>query len=332
MRHDPVQATALWCRALTADLSGVEAAPLEVGAPGPGEARLAVRAAALNFPDLLMTRGLYQHKPQAPFVLGMEGCGIVEAHGAGVDKALLGQRMCFRVRNGAFATRLLLPAQALSPAPAGLDDFEAAACAVTALTAWVSLVRQAQLRAGESVLVHGAGGGVGLASVQLARHLGAQVIATASRMDKLAAARKAGADFGVVLQPGWDQQVLALNNGEGVDVCLDPVGGEAFETSVRCMAWAGRMLAVGFADGRIPRIALDQILLRELSVLGVRAGEWGRRNPAAALDDAQQIRALLDRGILVPPIGACFPLHDGVYALRAMAGRKVAGKICLSMP
>jgi len=293
---------------------------------------LVVRAAALNFPDLLMTRGLYQHKPEMPFVLGMEGCGRVEAKGKGVTGELLGQRMCFRVRNGAFATRLLLPARALSPAPAGLDDFEASACSVTALTAWVSLMRQAQLRAGESVLVHGAGGGVGLASVQLARHLGARVIATASRADKLAAARKAGADCGVVLRPGWPQQVLALTNGEGVNVCVDPVGGEVFETSIGCMAWAGRMLAVGFAGGRIPRIALDQILARELSVLGVRAGEWSRRSPLEALDDARQIHALLEGGVLVPSIGASFPLHDGVHALRSMAERKVAGKICLAMP
>jgi NADPH2:quinone reductase len=227
---------------------------------------------------------------------------------------------------------MLLPAQALSPAPAGLNDFEAAACSVTALTAWVSLVRQAQLRAGESVLVHGAGGGVGLALVQLARHLGAQVIATASRIDKLAAACKAGADFGIVLRPGWPQQVLALTNGEGVDVCVDPVGGEVFETSIPCMAWAGRMLTVGFASGRIPWIAFDQILPKGLSVLGVRAGEWGRRSPVEALNDARQIGTLLDQGVLVPSIGACFPLSEGVHALRSMAERKVAGKICLAMP
>jgi len=324
--------TALWCRTLSTDFSGVEHGPVAaVGEPGPGEVRIKVLAAALNFPDLLMTRGLYQHKPALPFVLGMEGCGVVEAQGAGSATDLRGQRICFRVRHGAFATQLLLPVDALSPAPAGLDDCQAAASSVTALTAWVSLVRMAELCAGEWILVHGANGGVGIAAVQLAVHLGARVIATATSAGKLALARSAGAQ-GVVLQPGWPAEVAALTGAQGVQVCVDPVGGALFEASLRCMGWGGRVLAVGFASGDIPRVALQQILLKGLRVIGVRAGEWSRRNPEAALADQHSLNSLLAKGVLLPPLAASYALRDGVQALQAMAARQLMGKLCLVMP
>lgn len=322
----------LWCQRMSEDLSGVELAELKVGDPGPGEVRLRVRAGALNFPDLLMTRGHYQYRPDPPFVLGLEGCGIVEAIGQDVTRFMLGDRVAFSCRHGAFATAILLPADSLSLVPPGLDDAQAAAYSVTALTAWVSLVRRGCLLAGETVLIHGSNGGVGIACVQLAKHLGAKVIATAASDEKLALARLAMADHCVRLEPGWHEQVKQLTEGRGVDLCLDPVGGEVFDASIRCMAWGGRVLVVGFASGQFPKLSVNHALIKGLSILGVRAGESGRRDPAAGREDRARVRQLINQGVMVPPIGARFPLKDGKLALQAMAERKVVGKLCLEMP
>ena len=326
------QGQALWCHRLSDDLSGVGLASVEVGEPGPGEVRLRVRAGALNFPDLLMTRGLYQYKPALPFVMGVEGCGVVEAIGEGVNRFMLGDRVAFSCRHGAFASALVLPAESLSLVPPGLDDAQAAAYSVTALTAWVSLIRRGKLLAGEIALIHGANGGVGIAAVQLAKHIGATVIATASSEAKLALARQAGAEHCLVLEPGWHEKVKHITGGRGVDLCMDPVGGDVFDFSIRCMAWGGRVLVVGFASGRFPRLSVNHALIKGLSILGVRAGESGRRDPAAGREDRAKIRQLLAQGVMLPPIGARFPLSAGVRALQTMAERQVVGKLCLEMP
>lgn len=323
---------ALWCRRLSDDLSGVSLGPLDLGDPGPGEVRLRVRAAALNFPDLLMTRGLYQFKPELPFVMGLEGCGIVQAIGKDVHDFNPGDRVAFSCRHGAFASAVVLPSDAISQVPPSLDDAQAAAYAVTALTAWVSLVRRGRLLAGETLLVHGSSGGVGIAAVQLAKHIGATVIATASSQAKLELAKSAGADHGLVLDSGWHEAVKAITGGRGVDLCLDPVGGDVFDASIRCMAWGGRVLVVGFASGRIPKLSVNHALIKGLSILGVRAGESGRRDPAGGREDRARIRELLAQGVMLPPIGARFPMSDAVSALKAMAERRVLGKLCLEMP
>ncbi|MEY2717578.1 MAG: hypothetical protein RL539_610 [Pseudomonadota bacterium] len=328
-RQHPDQA--LWCHQLSDDLSGVGLAAVKVGEPGPGEVRLRVRAGALNFPDLLMTRGLYQYKPTVPFVLGLEGCGIVEAIGEGVNRLMLGDRVAFSCRQGAFATTVVLPAEVLSLVPPGLDDAQAAAYSVTALTAWVSLVRRGNLLAGETALIHGANGGVGIAAVQLAKYLGAHVIATASSEAKLALARGAGADHCLVLEAAWHEKVKDITQGRGVDLCMDPVGGDVFDGSIRAMAWGGRVLVVGFASGRFPKLSVNHALIKGLSILGVRAGESGRRDPSAGREDRAKIRQLLSQGVMLPPIGARFSLSDGVRALQAMAERQVVGKLCLEM-
>jgi len=320
------------CAALSADFSGLQMRLAPSVPCGPGQVRMRTRAAALNFPDLLMSQGLYQLKPPLPFVPGMECAGEVVELGAGVAGLAVGDRVGYHAHTGAFAEERVVPASALRPLPAGFDFAEGAAYAVTALTAWVALVRRGALQAGETLLVHGASGGTGLAAVQLGRHLGATVIATGSSARKLQAAQAAGAQHGVVLQPGAGNlrdAVLDITGGAGADVIFDPVGGDVFDASVRCIAWGGRLLVVGFAGGRIATIGSNLPLIKGFSVVGVRAGESGRRDPVRGAQDQQAVQALAARGLLRPHIGARFTFEQAIEAYRALAGRGVAGKIVL---
>ena len=320
------------CTALSNDLSGlqrVEQEPLPCAA---GQARVRVRAAALNFPDLLMTQGLYQLKPPLPFVAGMECAGEVVEVGAGVAGLAVGDRVCHSTRFGAFAEQIVADAASLRPLPSGFTLAEGAAYATTALTAWVALVRRGALLAGETLLVHGASGGTGIAAVQLGRHLGATVIATGRSAVKLQAARDAGAQHVIVLEAGAANlraQVLALTDGHGADVVFDPVGGDVFDATLRCIAWGGRLLVVGFAGGRIATLPTNLALIKGFAVIGVRAGEYGRRDPAGGVQNRQAIEALAARGVFRPHIGARFGFEQLPDAYRALAGGQVAGKIVI---
>lgn len=320
------------CTALSPDFSGLRLQPIARQPCGRGEVRLRMHAAALNFPDLLMSQGRYQLRPPLPFTPGMECAGTVLEVGSGVDGAMLGKRFSYHGHTGAFAEEVVAPATSLRAVPECFDDAEAAAYAVTALTAWVALVRRGMLQRAETLLVHGAGGGTGLAAVQLGHHLGATVIATGSSAPKLQVALAAGAHHTVVLDTGAANlrgAVLDLTGGAGADVIFDPVGGDVFDASVRCIAWGGRLLVVGFAGGRIATLGSNLPLIKGFSVVGVRAGEYGRRDPLRGAQNEQAVQALAARGLFRPHIGARFAFEKLPDAYRAMAGRGVAGKIVI---
>ncbi len=323
---------ALLCSRLDDDLKGVALANITVPRPGPGEVAIEVRAAALNFPDLLMTRGAYQHRPSVPFVMGMEGSGTVTEMGAGVRGVQLGQAVCFARKEGAIAQTTVVPVAGLRAMPAGFDWCQAAAYHVCALTAWVALVVRGQLQAGELLLVHGASGGTGAAAVQLGRHLGARVIACGTSAAKLAPLRALGADHVLVSGEGVREQVKALGGGRGADVVFDPVGGDVFDESVRCMAPEGRLLVVGFASGRIATLATNLALIKGFSVVGVRAGEYLRNHPDRAAGILAEVARLPELGRFEPLIGARYALADAMQALHTLAQRRVSGKVVVEMP
>ncbi|HMO44692.1 MAG TPA: NADPH:quinone oxidoreductase family protein [Rubrivivax sp.] len=322
------------CHELSDDLSGLRLSDWPLPDCGPQDVRLRVRAAALNFPDLLMAQGKYQHKPPLPFVAGMECAGEVQAVGAAVQGIRPGDRLCFNGRGGAFTEQLVAPAQLLRPLPAGMDFAEGAAYGVTAVTAWVALVRRGALQRGETLLVHGASGGTGLAAVQLGHYLGARVIATGSSAHKLQAARAAGAEQLLLLREGaagLADEVKQLTGGRGADVVFDPVGGELFDASTHCTAWGGRLLVIGFASGRIGMLPSNLALIKGFAVIGVRAGEYGRRDPQRGEENRRAVEALAARGLFRPHIGARLPFAQAKDAYRAMAERRAAGKIVLEL-
>lgn len=311
----------------TRDIRTVE---VPVPEPGPGEVRIRVRAAGLNFADSLMIKGQYQDKPPLPFVPGMEGAGIIVECGARVRHWQVGQAVSFVMRHGAMAQEIVCPATALSEAPQGLSVEEAACHTINGLAAVVALERLARLQAGETLLVHGARGGVGAACVALGLHRGARVIASASHPETLAplAARAvaivdAGTAFGAT--------VKALTGGRGADVVVDPVGGDVFDESTRCIAFGGRLLVLGFASGRIPTLAANRALIKGFSMIGVRAGEYGRRFPEQGAENRERVRALAAAGVLRPAIGLRLPLDRAVEGFRALQSRQVTGRIVLDL-
>ncbi len=314
---------ALVCHHLAEDRSGLrlEANWPEPSAPGPGEVTVAIDAAALNFPDLLMLAGGYQFKPELPFIPGTEACGRVIATGPGAE-ALHGQRVIIGGRGGCFAQRLTLPMAGVRPVPMGLDDAEAAAFTVGALTAWVGLMRRGRLQAGERVLVTGAGGGMGLAAVALAALEGAEVVAAASSEAGLALACGAGAHDAVLIDRA--APALALRD---IDVVFDPVGGALALPALRTLRRGGRYLIIGFTGGRPAPLPLNRLLLKEVEVLGVRAGEYGRQDPAAGISNIAAIDARA--GALRPQIGLRLPLDEGAQAFAMMAAGTLRGKAVL---
>ena len=322
------------CTELSTDFSGLRLVQRPSLALAADEVRVRVHAAALNFPDLLMAKGMYQIKPALPFVAGMECAGVVVETGAGVHGVAVGDAVCFGAHGGAFVEELVAPAGDLRRAPPGFSMAESAAYGVAAITAWVALVRRGGLQPGETLLVHGASGGTGLAAVQLGRHLGATVVATGSSESKLQAAHSAGAQHLLVLDGSTrslSDAVKALTDGAGADVVFDPVGGDVFDASVHCTAWGGRLLVVGFASGRIASLPSNLPLIKGFSVVGVRAGEYGRRDPERGLQNRQAVDRLAAAGLFKPHIGARFAFEQAPEAYRAMAARRVAGKIVLEL-
>lgn len=328
----PATYRALVCRRIADDLSGVAVETLPTRGPGPGEVLVAVRAAALNFPDLLTTQGKYQYKPELPYIPGMEAAGVVVAVGAGVDAVAVGERVVVKPRVGAFAELITLPASQVRAIPDGLDFATAASYQAAAITAYVALVRCGHLQRGETLLVHGASGGVGVAAVQLGKHLGARVIATGTSDEKLAIVKSLGADEVInVTRENLRDRVKALTGDRGADVIYDPVGGDVFDASVRCIAWGGRLLVIGFTSGRIPTIGVNMPLIKGFSVVGVRAGEYGRRDPVKGAENQAAIDLLTAQGVFKPHVCARLPLERAIDGLRMIADRKVVGKIVLEM-
>ena len=295
--------------------------------PGPGEVRVRVRAAAVNFPDLLMTRGEYQHKPPLPFTPGLELAGDIDAIGAGVEGWRVGDAVVGGAKTGGFAEFSVMGAQQLKPKPARLSYAEAAGAGAAYLTAYVALVRRAQARPGEWVLVHGAAGGVGLACVDLAKRLGCRVIAASASDAKLAIIQDEYSPDAVVnVTGGFREAVKAITGGRGADIIYDPVGGDIFDESTRCIAFDGRLLVVGFTSGRIPSISLNMPLIKGFSVMGVRAGEYGRQFPERGLENRNAIWDLAEKGEIRPRVHAELPLSEWRSAFDLLADRSVVGK------
>jgi len=322
---------ALVCESLSDDLAGLAVRSLPLPVPGPGQVLVRVRAAALNFPDFLMTQGRYQFKPDLPFVPGLEAAGEVMAIGAGVTDVKRGDTVVVHARTGAIAECMLVSQAEVRAIPPGLDFAEAAAFHAAALTAYVALVRRAALQAGETLLVHGASGGVGMATVQLGRHLGAQVIASGRSDVKLAIVRAQGAHHCINLGEDLRERVMALTGGRGVDVVMDAVGGDVFDVSLRCLGWGGRLLVVGFVGGRIPEVKANYILIKNLSIIGVRAGEVGRRDPVQGAENVRAIDRLASIGVFKPYIGARLPLSQAIDGLRLLGEGQVTGKVVIEL-
>lgn len=312
---------------LSDDLSGVALADLPAPVRRPGQLRVRVRAASLNYPDLLMTRGAYQLKPPLPFTLGMEMAGEVIAADAESGFAA-GDRVVAGTRLGSFAEEVVVDAASARPVPANLDFAEAAAVGAAYLTAQVALVALGQLAAGDWVLVHGASGGVGLAAVDLALAHGARVIATSRSADKLAAVRQLYQVQATLPAPGFRDEVKALTGG-GADLVFDPVGGDVFDESTRCIAFGGRLLVIGFTSGRIATVPANIPLIKGFAVVGVRAGEYGRRDPAAGRAAADAVWDHAAAGRIRPHVHARYPLADWRAAFDAMAAATHIGKLVI---
>jgi NADPH2:quinone reductase len=318
---------ALIVRELLPDFAGVEVGEVPTPSPGPGQVLLKVKAASVNFPDLLMTRGEYQLKPPLPFTPGLDLAGEVAVLGEGVAAFQIGDAVVGGARLGGFAEYAVLDAAGLSPKPEALSFAEAAAYPAAYLTAYVSLVRRAQVQPGEWVLVHGAAGGVGLAAVDLAKVLGCRVIAASASNEKLAVIEREYAPDAVVnVTGGFREQVKAITGGRGADVIYDPVGGDVFDESVRCIAFDGRLLVVGFTSGRIPTISVNMPLIKGFSVMGVRAGEYGRQFPDKGRENARAVADLAASGKIKPRVHAELPLDQWRAAFDLLANRQVIGK------
>jgi len=307
---------ALVVERLEPDYAGCVLKEIPTPDPLPGEVRIKVRAASVNFPDLLMTRGEYQHKPPLPFIPGLELSGEVEALGEGVDRFKIGDAVVGGARIGGFSEYAVTPAAALRPKPERFSFSEAAAFGTAYITAYVSLVRRAQAEPGEWVLVHGAAGGVGLAAVDMAKAMGLRVIAASASDEKL---KLIEAEYA-------PDAIVNVTGGRGADVIYDPVGGDVFDESVRCIAFNGRLLIVGFTSGRIPTVSVNMPLIKGFSVMGVRAGEYGRQFPEKGRENTAAIWAMANEGKLKPRVHVELPLEKWREAFDLLADRKVVGK------
>lgn len=297
-------------------------------APGPHQVLLRVQAAGVNFPDTLIIENKYQLKPPLPFTPGSECAGVITALGPGVTEFQVGQAVMAFTGWGAFAEELAVDTGRLLPVPPELPLDIAASFVMTYGTSYHALVGRAALSAGETLLVLGAAGGVGLAAVEIGKAMGARVIAAASSADKLSVCRAHGADELIDYSTeDVRARIKFLTEGRGVDVVYDPVGGAHSEMTLRSTAWRGRFLVVGFASGEIPRIPLNLALLKGCSIMGVFWGEFTRREPAKSQDDLHQLIRLLQRGALKPLVSATYRLDQVAQALQAIIERRVTGKI-----
>lgn len=312
---------------LSPDLSGVHLTDCPAPTRAPGEVLVQVRAASLNFPDLLMTRGEYQFKPTPPFTSGLEFAG--EVLEADRDSGFTpGDRVMGGNKTGAFAELASVSADKLSPMPHGMDFPAAAAMGAAYSTAYTGLVELCGLQPGQWVLVHGASGGVGLAACDLARALGAKVIATTGSPDKAERiAALAQPDAVIHAEGRFREQVAELTGGTLADIVFDPVGGDVFDESTRCVAFGGKLMVVGFTSGRIADVSTNIPLIKGFSIVGLRAGEYARRFPERGRAISQAIRQLAEAGRIAPAIDRVLPLSRWREGFDAMAQRQLVGKV-----
>jgi NADPH:quinone reductase len=321
---------ALVCRSL-AGIGALEVAEIASPQLGPAQVRIEVRASGVNFPDILMAEGKYQIKPELPFIPGLEVAGVVLECAAGIEHVRPGQRvLAFARRGGGHAQEVVVPGAIVTPIPDSMDFVTAAAFPVAYGTAHFALTHRARLNGGEVLLVLGASGGVGLAAIEIGKLLGARVIAAASSPEKLAVARQHGADETInYLSESLRDRMRALTDGNGADVVFDPVGGEAFEQSIRAIAWEGRIVVVGFASGDIPKVATNLILVKNFSVLGVVFGEHSWRYPHDTRQRLEKLLQVYASGRLNPRVTRTYPLAQAALALTEMSARRLVGKLVL---
>ncbi len=298
-----------------------------------GQVRVRIAAASLNFPDLLTVKGQYQFKPPLPFVPGSEYAGTVDAVGDGVHHLRVGQPVAVVDKSGGFGTHALVGADKALPLPEGFDLHDAAAFVMTYGTSIHALADRADLRSGQTVLVLGAAGGVGSAAIQISKAMGARVIAVVSTAAKAAFCRQMGADDTIVLGEGdLREHIKTKTQGQGPDVVYDPVGGDLAEPVFRSIAWRGRYLVVGFAQGHIPAVPWNLALLKGASVMGVFWGDFVRREPQRCAQDMQRLAQWYQQGLVKPAIHAKLPMSQVHEAYRLMATRQVMGKVVLVNP
>jgi len=328
---------AVLCEKIAEDIGTVSCKEVDLADPGAGEIQVRLKACAVNFPDILMIQGKYQFKPPMPFSPGGEASGEVVALGAGVTEFREGDAVVLGMRYGGFAEAINVTVDKARLLPKGMDYAKAASYQTAYLTAYVALRRRGNLESGETLLVHGATGGVGMAAVDLGKHFGATVIGTGGRDDKLEVVKRMGADHVINYSQtngtlgGFREEVKALTDGRGADVIYDPVGGDVFDESMRCINWGGRILTIGFTSGRWPQAPVNLILIKQIAVIGVRAGEYGRRDPVRGRENSDALYAMAERGQIDPHISHAMPLEKAVEAMRLLENREVIGKAVVTM-
>ena len=321
---------ALYCRAFgpETDLTVEE---IDSPVPSAGEVLVSVQAAGLNFPDLLCVRGEYQFKPPLPFVPGSEGAGVVTAVGEGVSGVSVDDRVCFNGLSGAFAEEIAIPATAVTQIPDSMLFEQAAGLTIVYGTSYYALKQRAGLQRGDTLLVLGAAGGVGLSAVELGAAMGARVIAAASSEQKLAIAAEHGAEIGIdYSKEDLKNRIKELTDGAGANVIYDPVGGELAEAAFRGIAWEGRHLVIGFASGPIPKLPLNLPLLKGAAAVGVFWGSWTKREPEAHKQNMAELFKLFTEGAIQPHVSSTYPLGQFLDAFGEVSGRRAIGKVILT--
>ncbi len=300
--------------------------------PGKGQVVIDVRGAGVNFPDILTVEGKYQFKPTLPFIPGTEVSGVISKVGEGVTARAVGDEVIGTTQTGAFAGQIVTSEHSTFLKGNSMSFEQAAGFAVTYGTSYYALKQQAQLQRGETVLVLGAAGGVGVSCIQIAKAMGAQVIAAASSEDKLDYACKAGADLRInYSSENLKERVKELTGGKGADVIYDPVGGEFSEQAFRAVAWDGRFLVIGFAAGPIPKMPLNLALLKGASLIGVFWGSWMARDPKASEQNFNELIGMVDDGLFSPLVSEVYSIDDFQKAFACISERRARGKVVLSM-
>jgi NADPH2:quinone reductase len=298
--------------------------------PGPGQVSIEVEAIGCNFADILICRGKYQLKPELPFAPGSEVSGRIRALGPDVSGLAVGQPVAAQIGYGGYATQVLADARRVQPVPDGMAIADACALGIAYQTSYLALLDRARLSAGEWLLVHAAAGGVGLAALQIGKAVGARVIAGASGRDKLELCKAQGADAVIdTREEGWIERVRAITAGRGADVIYESVGGDLFEGSLKCIAWAGRLLVIGFSSGEIPALKMNRVMLKHIDVLGLNVGAYHERAPDRLRSATEHLFELYAKKQITPVIHARYPLREAARALRELGDRKTVGKLIL---
>lgn len=321
---------ALMCREF-GDLSVLKFADVPTPEPGPGQVKIAMRACGVNFADSLVTAGKYQSQPSLPFVPGFEVAGDIIALGEGVNQFSIGDRVMGMVGQGGYAEELVAESKQLSLLPEGMDYTTAASFAVTYGTSYIALIHRGRLKAGEVLLVHGAAGGVGLTAVEIGRQAGATIIATAGGPEKLKIAEAAGATCLIDYRTeDIRQRVKDFTDGRGADVIYDPIGGDVFDASLRCVNFEGRILVIGFAGGRIQQVPSNHVMVKNVDIIGVNQGAYEERQPEVTRQAYTTLMQWLAAGEIKPLISKTYPLAQAVAAIESVTNRSSTGKVIVT--